>query len=133
MNRKGFLKIAEASISIVIIMGVLFIFAGQSRQASSLDLSSEANEILEELAKSHELRSEILQYSSPPNPQIVTDFVSSKINQDYLDFEVKICQTNEVCGKAAYTEGEVFAAERIISSTIYTHSPKRVKIFIWQK
>jgi hypothetical protein len=62
MNRRGFLKIVEASISIFIIMGVLFVFFNQQKAEvqEGADLSERARDILEETSKNVSLREAIL-------------------------------------------------------------------------
>ena len=50
-NKRGFLRIVEAIIAIVLIMGVLFTFYIKSRVQEEPDLSERARDILEEISR----------------------------------------------------------------------------------
>lgn len=130
MNRKGFLRIIEASISILIIAGVLFVFFNQQKVQNSPDLSELARDILEEVSKNTALRNAVL--NNDPNG-IVNDFISGKV-PGYLSFEMNICEVDASCGTRDY-KGNVYSAERIISSTIEqpVFSPKKIRLFLWEK
>ena len=128
MNRRGFLRIVEATIAIVIVLGVMFVFFTQARTQEGIDYSERARNILEEVSKNPVLRTAVL------NNEVeeVKDFVDGKIPEQYLEHEVKICEVNDACGKSEYTEGDVYSAERIISATIDTLGPKKIRLFIWR-
>ena len=136
MNKIGLIRIVEASIAIVIIMGVLFTFFVQSRIPDEPDLSEQARDILEEISKNAVLREEILAYDPLEDiPVDINNFVSDRIPSILLKFEVRICEVDDVCGKSTYTPVSIFVGERIISSTITNpvFQPKKVKLFIWQE
>ncbi len=138
MNKKGFLRIVEASISIVIIAGVLFLFISQAREVKKPDLSERARDILEEISRSSLLRTAILNYNTNSNPSEnipvdVETYISNRIPENYLDYKARICNVNSACG-IEYIEGEVYSAERLISTTIemVNFAPKKIRLFIWE-
>lgn len=130
MNNRGYLRIVEASIAIVIVIGFLVFTYAQQRQASLPDYSETARQILDELAQNTELRQAVLSNDVGP----VKDFVSSRINPGF-NYEVKICDLEDVCGQDSYIGKDVFAGERVISSVITSDlvTEKKVKLFIWVK
>ena len=138
-NKKGFLRIIEASIAIVLIMGVLFTFYIKDRVQEEPDLSERARDILEEISRNATLRGEILNYDTqaedPPDPipDNVNASVIMRIPENYLRYEVKICEVLDVCGKSEYFAGNVYTGERIISSNITNIDTKKIKLFIWQE
>lgn len=137
-NKKGFLRIIEAIIAIVLIMGVLFTFYIKNRVQEEPDLSERARDILEEISKNAILRGEILNYnvtSDPldPIPDNVNASVIMRIPENYLTHEFKICEVLDVCGKSEYFAGNVYTGERIISSNITNIDTKKIKLFIWQE
>ena len=130
MDKRGFLRIVEASIAIVIIIGVLFVFFNRQQVISSeLDLSEKARDILEEVSKDTALRDAVLN-----NDTVIIDaFISSKIVENYLVYEFRLCDIGVTCGKLTFTEGDVFSAERSISSTITNLGPRKIRLFIWAR
>lgn len=60
-------------------------------------------------------------------------FLATKIQNPSLNYTVKICELNNtLCPLVPYPGEEVYASDRIISSTLYEIEPKRVKIFLWK-
>lgn len=135
MNKEGFLRIVEATIAIVIIAGVLFLFFIESREAKKPDLSEKARDILDEISKNTSLRTKIVNYNTDPPDQIpagLSNYVSNRIFEDYLAYEIRICEVDSACGQINYIPGDVYSAERIISSTINALGPKKIRLFIWE-
>lgn len=147
VNKKGWLRIIEATVAILIVLGAILIIVGNRTFHSSTDLTSEAREILIEIASNVSLRKEVLSYEISPSSEEQTlkneeiqKTVIRYINQSLgrLDFKyvLKICATDEVCYLENYPSGteEIFAAERIISTnlTVENYNPKKIKLFIWK-
>ncbi len=129
MNNKGFLRIIEATFAVILIITVMFVFFTQSRPQINVDYSERARDILQELSRDPELRNAVL------NNEIseVDEFVRSKIPEASLEYEIKICDIENACGKSVYTEGNVYSGERIISSTLTDNDSSKVRLFIWEK
>lgn len=131
VNKKGFLRIVEASIAIVIIMGVLFTYTIRETSAQDPDWSQDAREILEEASRSPEIRKNILSSRGevPENLELLVEYRLP----DFLNYEIRICEVGDVCGMD-YVEGNVYAGERVFSTSIDSEEfhPKKVRIFIWE-
>ena len=139
MDKKGLIKTLEAVISILIIMTAVFIVSIRDFPSNEVDYSEKARDILKEISKDSTFRTEIVGYDLENNPGISTEmdtFVDDKI-PDFLDYELKICPSEDICGMEILISGkDIFSAERIISSTFDTYpqnSVRKIKIFIWEK
>ena len=139
VDKRGILRILEASIAILIIFGVILSFSMIRKTKSEQDLSSTINPLLEEIAKNNVLREEIITNSSIANKSIMT-FLASRIKEQSIDYMVVICEINEACVLKNYPEnivGNLYASSRVISSSLLGGSSgaksKRVSIFLWIK
>ncbi len=137
-NRKGLIRIIEASIAILVILTVLIILAAQRNAPESADIGKVLPGILEEIAQDNSLRQEIIDYSGGAIPVIINDTVKDKIGNIGLGYEIKICDKEDICSLDSIPEesgGEIFAHERVISATLTDSdfSPKKIKVFLWRK
>lgn len=156
MNKKGWLRIAEAFLAILIIAGVIVvILTGKAGNNSSKEdaIYNLQKTILNELSNNQELREVVLNAEdlggssgvgvkdgrinrvyeeNEPNYLAIREFVSARI-QAIFDFEVQICiDINDVCGPEEYKE-EMYSNEIVVSSTLETYAPRKLKLFIWEK
>lgn len=130
INNKGLVRILEASIAILIILSVLFIFFNQQKEPNNVDYSEMARDILEEVSKNNGLRNDILSDNSADLNSFVRDRVPG-----FLEFDIRICESLEGACGINFIEGNVYSAERVISTTIEQRSlnPKKIRLFIWEK
>lgn len=134
MHRNGWMRIVEASLSILVILSVLFFLYTREAQSESLALDERAQNILAELASSSAFREAVLSH----NESYVRQVIAQKIPESHLLFESRICELDEACGKSNFTEGNVYAAERVISSSLEKNPasdgavPKKVRLFVWR-
>lgn len=133
VNKRGWLRIVEASIGILIIVGVILVFSGNNKVNSEPDLTKSVTEILTEVAKNSTMREQIVANQSG-SQQNLEAFVFSRITSPNLNYTVRICEVDEICGLITYPQGnqEIYAAERLISSSLSTFNPKKIKIFVWR-
>ncbi len=133
VNKKGWLKIVEASFGILIILGVILVFSTNNNIQSELDLTSSITDILTEVAKNSTMREQIVA-NQTGNQQNLEAFVAIRIISPNVNYSVKICEIDAICGLTSYPPGnvEVYAAERLISSSLSTYNPKKIKIFVWR-
>ena len=130
-NRKAWLRIVEAFIAVILIASVLTLLyvrtIGKTR--SGEEVYNFERTILNEIAADANLREAVLKNSSIN----IINFVASRVPQNF-NFTIRICEVNDICNLNldSYKE-EVYASERIISSTLTEYNPKKVKIFIWRE
>ena len=122
------MRIIEASVAILIVASVLFVTYNKNVVESIPDYSENARDILEELANNISMREDVLDSSL-----VFEEFIRGKL-PSHLTFEVNICDPEAVCGQSSY-EGNVFSAERIISTNFDSDSfePKKIRLFLWEK
>lgn len=138
MNNRGWLRIVEASVAILIVLSALVVVYVRSGSSNQVDLSERARDILNEVAKNITLREAILM--TPPNMSLINNSISKFIPEQNLRFETRVCNVGDACGKLAYSDAEVYAAERIVSVYISSDAnkligpdqSKKIRLFIWR-
>lgn len=145
-GKRGWLKIAEAAIAIVVLVGVVFIVMGVQPKKQSQDLTESARELLESAAKNTSIRDYILGYkidearnsaNNAPIIEQVSRNIKNQINAKILGFNVSICAPQEQCALESYPSEqslEIFVAERLISTTPQQteFSPRKIRLFLWR-
>ena len=140
-SRRGFLRIMEAVIAILIVVGVLILIVSDSvsTNVSREDLVNEINPLLEEVSKNLTLRDLIVEEGKEAEGEIES-FLSDKITSSRIGYRVRVCEAEEVCGLGELPEdfdGDIYSEERIIGASLNADSgefrPKKLKIFVWRK
>jgi len=133
-DKKGWLRIMEAFIAIVLVASVLVLFYVRSfenpRRAERVYEVEKA--ILEEISLDNELRAKVLEN----NEGFLRDYSEKRVAVSLpgFDFGIRICEPEEICQLENYNkEKEVYASERLISSILTKYEPKKIKIFVWRK
>jgi ribosomal protein S17E len=147
-NRKGIIRIIEATIAIIIILGVILVISSTRRMPSESDMTGTINSLLEELSRNDTLREEIVtrydlskDENNDANKKIIENimsFLDERItNKAAFGYTTRVCDPGLACGiKPAYPEdaiGDVFSNSRTFSSTLEEYAPKNVKLFIWRR
>jgi hypothetical protein len=134
-NNRGWLKIVEASIAIIMVLSALMVVYVKSGTPNQPDLSDRTRDILNEISLNGTLRLAILDVD-PDN--LVNQSIGDRIRDANVEYEVRICALNSACGKTEYTPGDVYVAERIISSYVNMTSQispvdaKQIRLFMWR-
>ena len=131
VNKKGWLRIVEASIAIMIIFGILLVVNNKSQFSVQNDLTPLTTPLLEEVARNVSFRNQVITQGSAAEPTL-RDFVATRITQSTIKFDVAICDVSAICNLPSYPvdASEVYAGERIISGTLTSYQPKKIKIFL---
>ncbi len=130
-DRKAWIRIVEAFLAILIIMGaVLIILSKEDTKVGITDIVYEKqSQILKIITENEDLRSEILlNDNSGVNNQI------AKMIPGSWNFSTSICDINSVCPNSAgvYDE-DVYVTESLVMSNLTYHSPKKIRFFVWMK
>lgn len=140
VNKKGWIRIVEASIAILIILGVILTVV-QIRKSTtrSSELSSDITALLDEIAKNATMRDKIItdNTASTEAEGMIKAFLAREIRDPSIGYGVVICQSDALCALDPYPEGisgNLYAGSRIISSSLREtgSGPKRVSIFLWR-
>lgn len=134
MNNKGFMRIVEATVAVLIVLGALLVIVSQQKAGGGAGQGESLPFILDEIAHNSSLRSEIVS-GSPDAVEKIGDFLEQRIDHG-LNYSVRICEIDNLCPleNAPSSAGkDVFAAERIISSYAGGFNPRKVKAFLWRE
>jgi len=150
VNKKGWIKIFEAVIAILLIASVLLIVVGQrsiQKNEDSLEIYKEEISILREVQLNNSLRADILESDNLPigwddfetnGLTEIKEKISLKI-PDYLDCEAMVCNMTDNCildrdsRKAIYAQSVVIAVnvDSLPDFNISTDS-RQLKLFCWK-
>ena len=145
INKKGWIRIVEASIAVLFIAGVVLVVINNNELGnndSSLKILDVEISILREIQLNSSLRAEVLSDSlslpieseNPSFPQKVKDKIDSK-TPVYLICVSKICSIIDECVLTAENSGSVYAESILITTNpeSSSYSPRKLKIFCWEK
>lgn len=146
-GKKGWIRIVEAAIAILIFAGVMLMV--YSQKAEEIDVSDRIYEIetkiLADIVYDDDLRAKVLEgevydLDGDGVMEINADleaFIEESIRLrtgDTLAFEVRICDVdNLVCNMGDFPGTDVYVEERIISVNLdsSTFNPKKIRLFVW--
>ncbi len=129
-NKRGWIRIAEAVIAIMILFSVLLVIS--SKQSSDeVDISEQISELqlsaLQEISDNQELRKAALD-----NDETILEEHARKFFPPEFKVKIKICEPNDyTCSLDTKINSDVFVEERIISSTLTQYNPRKVRLFVW--
>jgi len=133
MNKKAYIRIIEAVLGIMLIMGaILVIFSNQVQKA---DISDEVYEkqrsILNVVSNNESMRTEIINGDT----SMTNEFISKNLPNTW-NFTTNICEVDQVCNQGTPNDRDIYVSESIISSNL-TNYPngmsKKLRFFIWRK
>jgi len=132
-NKKGWLRIIEAFIAILIITGgVLVVLSKKSIDNNSLDRVYEKQKyLLDIIIKDDTSREYILQEDTGNLNSIIQNMIPNNWN-----FTISICEISDICNNPdppAPKDKEVYATEIIVTSTLNEYNPKKLRFFVWMK
>jgi hypothetical protein len=137
MRKKGWIKIVEAFISILLVTGVLLVVI-QKGYIGKEDISEAVYEnqisVLREIELDSTMRQEILNSTLPVSGEDIPNDIKEKVNSrmpDYLECEIRICAMNEICAMQTYIDQEVYAQSVAVTATLETYDPRQLKLFCW--
>jgi len=153
-NKRGWLRVAEAFIGIVIITSVLIVVISQHpRGDSEEEIYKMERIILRQISLNDTMRQEVLDYNLTYLDNLLDDIVKGEIeiknneiiedlstfirsiNPPYWEYEIKICKIDNsvICALEDYKDTEVYADEILISADLETYSPRKLKLFMWRE
>ncbi|NCO11781.1 hypothetical protein CO038_04870 [Candidatus Pacearchaeota archaeon CG_4_9_14_0_2_um_filter_39_13] len=142
MNRRGILRIAEATIAILIIISFLILVQVRGRSADSVDFGDRVYEVLEEIAKNPAIRQEIFIEDNFDESRFVKEdsqiyiFARERIPESYLTVEIRACEEiDKICSLGEFVEGEVYTGQRVIVPGVEGTGfrSKKLAIFVYEK
>ncbi|PIN93766.1 hypothetical protein COU54_01905 [Candidatus Pacearchaeota archaeon CG10_big_fil_rev_8_21_14_0_10_31_24] len=131
VNKRGFLKLVEAIVAILIVFGAVLTVVTTNRSPSGDEFCDSLPPLLNEISKNPELRFQIIDGDKSGT----NAFLESQIRNPSVIYEVQICAPDDsfcVYENAGVNNAEVCAHERIISGTIDKIEPKKLKVFLFR-
>ena len=140
-DKKGWIKIMEAFISILLIMVVILIIINQgyfSQEEKSKPIFNKQLIILKEIEANRSLRNEVLSATAPLNwndSSFPPNTKSKIIEKTPANFncEANLCELDNVCNHLYLPNKEIFAKSIVISANLTTYAPKQLKLFCWEE
>ncbi len=139
-SRKGWIRIIEAVVALLIIMGVVLILIDQ-RYIGQSDISNSIykieTSILREVQLNSILRGEVLE-STPPvgwNDTFFPLSIKNKITgriPDYLNCKAKICSLEDNCVLQSNFNINIYAQSVVIMADLEQYNPRQLKLFCWK-
>lgn len=139
VNQKGMLRIIEATIAVLIVIGALLALISKQEVGTQQDGSELLQQALNEIAKNPALREKIVSDSaaSKEAENEIIGILKERIKNPKFNFNASICDAySGPCGGAGSyppNAGDVYTNERIITASLTKFTPKVVKIYMWQK
>ena len=140
MNNRGWIKIFEAVIAVLLIASVLLIVLGQTsvkKNEDSAKIYKTEISILREVELDDVLREDVI--DAEPLPIKWDDFdleglsnVKEKIilkTPDYLDCKAMVCKMNDTCILEGTLGEEVYVQSIVITASLEKYSPRQLKLF----
>ena len=143
-KKRGWIRIVEAFIAILIISGISLVVIDKVYLKDD-NLSSKIYDvevsILREIELDSSMRKEILTLNKIPVELKFFDKVGlidlkNKIIEktpSYLDCNAKICGIGDICSLDEYLENEIFAQSVAITADSENYDPRQLKLFCWMK
>jgi hypothetical protein len=129
-DKRGWLRIFEASLAIVMLTGVvLYVYTAQKAAADESEFFyNMEDKLLKDFAENAVLRHSIF---SGDNITLI-EYANKTIGSAY-GFQIRICSLNEPCGLSVLTNAAVYSEDRIFASNVTDYKPTKVRVFIWEK
>ena len=134
-NKRGWIRIMEAVVAILIMASVLIVlYTNNTPQVSYAQYISDLQiRILDDVALSPELRNATLFSNETYIQPLLNNSVFSKVPSNF-DYALVVCSlTNSNCVFPNNLTQEVYVEDRIISSNLQNYNPKILRFFIWSR
>lgn len=143
-NKRGFIRILEAFIAILLITGVILVVLDRGyfeRTDITAQIYDTEVSILREIELDNSLREQVLEVSQENLPlkwssQDFPSQVKERIIQrtpDYLECSANICELVDICGLENYVEVDVYVQSVAITANLELYRPRQLKLFCWTK
>ena len=141
-NKKGWIRILEATIAIMLVSGVLLVTYSQSvdKEDISERVYSLQREVLLDIALESGLRQNVLDVVSgdedDENLEDLNDFARTKIPAAFVS-RIRVCDLGDHCKPLyddvkATIDKDVFVEDIVIAGQYDNYAPKKVRLFIWE-
>lgn len=138
-NKRGWIRIIEVFVAILIILGVLLIVLDKE-EIEKKDVTSKIylteTAILREIQLNNTLREDILNAEIPVEegddgfPSSIANQIDSR-TPAYLSCMPKICQLSDACDLDEPVKKNTYVRSVAIVTDLETYDPRQLKLFCW--
>ena len=150
VNKRGWLRIIEAFVSILIVFGTVMTISMSNKETADGSLCATLTPLLDEIAQQEELRIAVLTNDGAK----IDIFLETRIKNPSIKPEVKICKAcldgvscttgEQICthSQSGIDYKEICAGERVISDSVpraatsggasQPYQPQKLKIFLFK-
>ena len=137
VNKKGWIRIVEAFLAILLLMGILLVvISGDDVKFEREKTVGERQMFfLHEIQINNSFRDDILSLSELPvnsNESGFPEDLKSYFLDNFDNCFMNICLPLDSCIIDFETKGEVYSKEVLVSSNIDVYSPRKVKVFCYE-
>lgn len=135
MNKKGWIRITEAVVAILIMASVLIVlYTNETPQVSYSDYVYDLQvRLLIDIADDDLLRNATLYSNETHNESRLIEYFDANVPVNF-NYAVLVCDLSSLnCNRDINTTEEVFVEDRIISSNLEIYDPKLLRLYIWEK
>jgi hypothetical protein len=136
INKKGWIKVAESFISVMLLTSILFLIAAETKtkDSSSKFFDEKEFQILKGIQNNDTLRNEIINFenyeltsNSDEFPNKLKEYIDNNQIRG-LNCTLGICEKNANCYWYIDSKKEAYAKKIVISSTLNIYNPKIIKL-----
>lgn len=141
-NKKGWIRIVEAFVAILLIMGIILVVIGKNEKSQEKDTPLQVYKteifVLRNVELNDTMRDEILstsgtiEWDSGNFPAQTKAAIEARI-PSYLECSAKLCAPGEDCSLPGNKEGDVYAETVLITANLNVYNPRNLKIFCLKK
>lgn len=128
-GKKGWLRILEATIAIMIIGSVLLVM--YSRGAERQDLTEYMYDLQKEVLMTVVQDDDLRQAALNGDENSLNEFAGTRIPPAF-NYTVRVCELGDVCTMGFYVDKDVYADSVVIASALIEYDPKKVVLFVWE-
>lgn len=134
-NKRGWLRILEATMAIMLVSGVLLVM--NSRGVNKVDISERVYSLQREVLMDIALETMLRQYVLDDNQGALNEFADIKIPSAF-SFRVRLCPLGDPCKlnvtDVRDTRGkDVYVQDIVIAGEYDEYDPKKVRLFVWEQ
>ena len=135
-QKRGWIKIVEAFIAVLLITGALLIVV-QKGYIGGRDISEKVYEaqkaILREVELDDELREAVLSSKGSSIPLSISNLIEER-KPDYLECEAVICDLDVICVlDNNLVDKDIYAQSVAIAMTLKSEKLRQLKLFCWKE
>lgn len=139
-NKKAWIRIVEAVIAIIIIGSAILVTSLRQGKESDTESIYEKQKQILEIISNNNYRMEILSSDNLPveigmeNPDYTIDELVKKTIPKNWDFNIVICEIDDICSIQTPIDRDVYVSETIISANFSKYEkPRKIEFFVWIK